>query len=582
MAERVRLSLPSGQRTSHRLAWGDLQLGSAGNLGSLEWSVVVLDELTIDLEVSVQLSGQAAAGGAGGAAGGEGGADAPGLVLLQEVARGRTFRGTFDPTEDPRLGGGDGGSAENDGVAGSRVEAVIFDFNNAFSWWTDKEVELVCLRVRPGGPPASMVPPLRLLQPLAALPRSICSARGAFECGVAPGLATLPPRGAWEASLSDREEVLRFASSLDEWLAAAEARRPAEGSAAAVAGGALLQEVLERVVALRGLCKEASAKVAEVPARTVVGQNGSNLLPLTAELLAAQDDRTSGAVIDCLSGDPIFDDLARRELSDIVARDTEDGEKLAEGVAQAVEKGVLPADLVPPIYEQIDVMGKTADQVAEEIIAALPKQGGCVLILVGLSGTGKGTTVEKMKQKLPNAATWSNGNCFRALTLLAATYCAQQSKGFDAACLTPENLAAWADMLEFVSFDGIFDIRIRGLGLDVRVSEVANTLLKEPRVSKNIPAVAKETQGEVVKFAGEAVRKMGEAGTVVLLEGREQTLNFIPSPYRFCLTMSDTTVIGARRAAQRIAAAAAPRAAAGEDAAAAVRAALAEVAGSGR
>merc|ERR1719277_380601 len=114
-------------------------------------------------------------------------------------------------------------------------------------------------------------------------------------------------------------------------------------------------------------------------------------------------------------------------------------------------------------------------------------------------------------------------------------------------------------MLEFDSFDGKFDIRINGLGLDLRVSQIANTLLKEPRVSRNIPAVAKETQGEVVRFAGEAVRKMGEAGTVVLLEGREQPLNFIPSPYRFCLMMSDTSVIGARRAAQRIAAAAVAR-----------------------
>merc|ERR1712113_1103841 len=74
------------------------------------------------------------------------------------------------------------------------------------------------------------------------------------------------------------------------------------------------------------------------------------------------------------------------------------------------------------------------------------------------------------------------------------------------------------------------------------------------RVAKNIPTVAKETQGEVVKFAGDAVKKMGDSGTVVLLEGREQTLNFISSPYRFCLTMSDTKIIGARRAAQRIAA----------------------------
>ena len=66
------------------------------------------------------------------------------------------------------------------------------------------------------------------------------------------------------------------------------------------------------------------------------------------------------------------------------------------------------------------------------------------------------------------------------------------------------------------------------------------------------------TQGEVVKFAANATKTMGNDGTVVLLEGREQTLDFIPSPYRFCLTMQDTTPLGARRAAQRIAAAALP------------------------
>merc|ERR1712194_559035 len=122
------------------------------------------------------------------------------------------------------------------------------------------------------------------------------------------------------------------------------------------------------------------------------------------------------------------------------------------------------------------------------------------------------------------------------------------------------------------------DIRINGLGLDVKVSEVCNTLLKEPMVAKNIPTVAKETQGEVVKFAGDAVQKIGESGTIVLLEGREQTLNFIPSPYRFCLTMSDPLIIGERRAAQRIAADAAGKLKEGDDAAEVVKASCAVLA----
>lgn len=47
---------------------------------------------------------------------------------------------------------------------------------------------------------------------------------------------------------------------------------------------------------------------------------------------------------------------------------------------------------------------------------------------------------------------------------------------------------------------------------------------------------------------------MGEAGIFVLLEGREQTVNYVRTPLRFTLTMSDMTLIGKRRAAQRLAA----------------------------
>ena len=41
-------------------------------------------------------------------------------------------------------------------------------------------------------------------------------------------------------------------------------------------------------------------------------------------------------------------------------------------------------------------------------------------------------------------------------------------------------------------------------------------------------------------------------GCNVLVEGREQTLNHVRTPYRFELTLSDPTIIGARRAAQRM------------------------------
>merc|ERR1712232_1465285 len=94
--------------------------------------------------------------------------------------------------------------------------------------------------------------------------------------------------------------------------------------------------------------------------------------------------------------------------------------------------------------------------------------------------------------------------------------------------------------------------KISGLGLELMVSQVQNTILKEPKVGKNIPTVAKYTQGEVVKFASGAAEKLRAAGSNVLVEGRSQTLDHVRTPHRFELTLSDPTIIGMRRAAQRM------------------------------
>lgn len=273
-------------------------------------------------------------------------------------------------------------------------------------------------------------------------------------------------------------------------------------------------------------------------------------------LLFRQDARTSEAVIAQLSGCVPFDELSARESAETAARDKADDEKLQAGVDLAVAKGVLPAGLVPAPYLAIAVEGKSTDQITGEIISHLPEGKGSVIVLVGLSGTGKGTTVARLSQLLPRALTWSNGNVFRSLTLLAVKWCeAQGMEGFDAeAALTPSNLATFMAMLDFGRHGegGGFDIQIKGLGVDALVSSIANTDLKAPAVSRNIPTVANVTQGEVVQFVAKATAMMSEAGHNVIIEGREATVNHIPTPYRFALTLEDLAVIGKRRAAQRI------------------------------
>jgi cytidylate kinase len=297
-------------------------------------------------------------------------------------------------------------------------------------------------------------------------------------------------------------------------------------------------------------------------------------MTIDRDLLAKQNAETSNALIEHLGSSEAFVYLASKEQESTISRDNEDGVKLEKGIEFAKSKGVLDANFVAQPYVKIDVLGKNPSMVAEEILGQLKadseaddKSSGSVIVLCGLSGTGKGTTVSMLRQTLESdegkqVVTWSNGNIFRSVTLLAVTWCEQQTDldGFDKdKALTKENLETFMGMLSFGKYNGKYDTHIQGLGLDMYISEVQNTELKVPKVSKNIPTVAEVTQGEVVKFAAEAVDTIRKDGLFVLLEGREQTVDFVRTPYRFTLTLSDESLIGKRRAAQRVMAAALKR-----------------------
>ena len=327
--------------------------------------------------------------------------------------------------------------------------------------------------------------------------------------------------------------------------------------------------------------------------RTFTTATAKTIMTMDRTLLAKQNAETSNSLIENLKGSEAFVFLASKEQESTISRDNEDAVKLEKGIEFAKSKGVLDANFVPQPYVDIDVLGKNPSMVADEILAKVKEDtsegAGSVIVLCGLSGTGKGTTVSMLRQKLENdegkqVVTWSNGNIFRSVTLLAVTWCEQQEDcdGFDKEkALTKENLESFMGMLSFGKFNGKYDTHIKGLGLDMYISEVQNTELKVPKVSKNIPTVAEVTQGEVVKFAAEAVDIMGNDGLFVLLEGRAQTVDFVRTPYRFTLTLSDETLIGKRRAAQRVMAAALKQttdAATVEDVEAAVQACLLEMA----
>lgn len=278
----------------------------------------------------------------------------------------------------------------------------------------------------------------------------------------------------------------------------------------------------------------------------------SPLQNLKVETLA-QDATAHQRIAEFLSDDEAFRTYSRQEAERIVARDQQDEDKLQAGVQLAIDKGVLPEVAEGQATVDVEVLGRSVDEVCQDIIDHIGDAAsiGRVLTLEGLSGTGKSTTVARLTELLPNSVTWSNGNIFRALTLLATTYAEQQGCSLEEAT-SPDNLDRFVKMLRFSRFGDLFDIEIDGLGFKHRVSEVQGTLLREPQIGKNVPLVAGACQGEVINFVADAVDMMKAAGLNVLMEGRQQTLQYVRTPYRFRLVLKDQAIVGERRATQLI------------------------------
>jgi cytidylate kinase len=277
---------------------------------------------------------------------------------------------------------------------------------------------------------------------------------------------------------------------------------------------------------------------------------------ITMELLQRQNDRTSEALISFFEHDHLFATVSAKEVNMLRNRDAEDADKLVRGIQTSIVKGVVPPVVEVEPITRVHVDGKSACEVAKEILRQVPPvvpgQEGKLFIFQGLSGTGKGTTVATLKQKMTNAVTWSNGNVFRVLTLLLVLQCEEEGATLTKDYITTERVQRLMNCVHFGHYRGKYDIKVSGLGIDALVSDIENTLLKEPRVSKHIPTVAEEVQGEVIVFASDAVAKLCKEGMNVLLEGRAETVNYLRSPFRFELVVEDPNVLGYRRCAQRV------------------------------
>ncbi|CAE8635978.1 unnamed protein product [Polarella glacialis] len=280
MAERIRLLIPAGERQSHLIpcrwvADSEVKDGWAKPeeeclLGSLQWSAVVLGERTIDLEVSLLRASHEAEG-------------PPSIRWLQQKSSGRSFQGSFVPAEDPLF-------TDHDPAA---FDAVLFEFDNTYSWWTEKEVELVTIRTSLE-PANSGPPPLPALRPLSPLLRCTgCGPWGSELLGVCSELPKLrvpaaPTHGENSNNNSNNnnnigdekeQQTLRFVEKLDFWLEAAAAQCPEPSEASEVLGA---DAILSGILQLRSMCREpivkvkasrSSSKLAAVLDSTSLGRN---------------------------------------------------------------------------------------------------------------------------------------------------------------------------------------------------------------------------------------------------------------------------------------------------------------------
>jgi hypothetical protein len=93
----------------------------------------------------------------------------------------------------------------------------------------------------------------------------------------------------------------------------------------------------------------------------------------------------------------------------------------------------------------------------------------------------------KLEESGQKVVSWSNGNIFRSVTLLACHMVRTEwpfpNLDSDKA-LSKDNCKTTCRCSRLT--ENTFDTRIRGLGLELYVSDVQNTLLKEPKVRKEI------------------------------------------------------------------------------------------------
>ena len=274
--------------------------------------------------------------------------------------------------------------------------------------------------------------------------------------------------------------------------------------------------------------------------------------PMTTKELSSRIDGLSGVqktntIVSLLGDSKVFAELSKTELELLRQRDLEDEYKLKEGISVAESKGLLSRAGKEPEWIRISVDGKMPGEIYDEIASQVGfEKPGTVLLICGNSGVGKGTLVEELISRTPGAGRWSNGDIFRVFTYFVLAAGDGQSVDPDTVGRTDFDEISSRIIIEEDS-----DIIVRLPGGDTSLDSIKNGILKETPINRALPSVARYTQGEVIAIVNRYL-KLNKSSHLIL-EGRKETLNYIDADYRVELVLDDKSILGKRRAAQKIA-----------------------------
>ncbi len=270
----------------------------------------------------------------------------------------------------------------------------------------------------------------------------------------------------------------------------------------------------------------------------------------------------TNAIIETLLTNPKFIELSRIETGRTVQRDQMDAGRLHLGVKRSIDEGKLKPLRTTINTKKISVDGLTTQEIIGEIKKGLKtSSSGRLITISGKSGTGKGTTSEALTASFFNGVAYSNGDVFRVLTYLTIEALGanipklRKEKGKYFSQLPTHFFEKLLKGIKFEFSEGKPDIVIKsGRIWGKRVSEIKNSRLKARDISILVPLVAARTQGLSIAFARKAIKEMIAKGYTVIQEGRQVSLDHLPTSDRFELVLNDAKIIGQRRIAQRIAA----------------------------